>query len=738
MPEKWAHEIDVFETEITLKKQGKIEDRVFAETRLRRGAYGQRYDNGMRHDGRENRPIPFPCSGLTKGPNTIWDAPGMLRIKIPYGGLNPEQLETIADLAEEYADKICHITTRQDIQLHYMHIEDMPSVFRRLAAVGITTREACGNSIRNVTACPIAGVCHDEAFDVTGYAHAMFEFLLGHPDVQDFGRKFKIAFSGCKQNPCGLTSLHDLGLIAVVKNSDGEMKRGFEFYVGGGLGAVPYHAKLFDAFVPEEELLPLTQAVCRIFARYGEKQKRNRARIKFLINDWGIEKFREMVLQERATLKPDPRWEAFLAEIQGFTEEPFKKPESAPAVRTDDRDFQVWIQNNVRSQKQDGYCYVTVACPLGDLTSNQMRDLADITRKYVSNTIRATVEQNMLLRWVRKEDLYPLYQDLKRYGMAANDAGTIVDVTACPATDTCKLGVASSRGLAGELRRGLSERAYQMDEAIRNLRIKVSGCFNSCGQQHIADIGFYGISRKSGNYLVPHFQMILGGQMQDNASSYGLPVVAIPSRAIPQAVDRLTDLYLKGREGGEGFQDFIKRLGKAEIKQIVNDLTVIPSHDDSPTYYQDWGDVREFTTSDIGVGECAGEIVSLVDFGLKEADREYFEAQIQFDRGDFERAAQVAVAAMLRAAQALIKGRNPDISDQPTDIMREFRQDFIDTELFFDPFAGDKFANYLIRSYEKGVAGLDEEQVHALLDETQLFIEAAYSCHVRMSLVPLA
>src|SRR5438309_6210445 len=327
MPPHLATELDIFENEVALKKQGKIEDRIFAETRLRRGAYGQRYDNGQRHDGRAKQSLSYPVEG-TKGPNTLWEAPGMQRIKIPGGGLNAAQLETLAELAEEYSDGIAHITTRQDVQLHYVHIDDTPSLMRRLAAAQITTREACGNSVRNVTACPFAGVCQDEAFDVTPYSRALSKFLLGHPDCQNFGRKFKPAFSGCAQHACGLTSMHDLGLVAAkrVDTETGREELGFEMYVGGGLGAVPYQAKLFDSFVPPEELLPLAQAIARVFAGHGEKKNRNRARIKFLIQDLGIEKFRQLVLEERKILPFDPRWTEYIKEAQAEFQESALKP----------------------------------------------------------------------------------------------------------------------------------------------------------------------------------------------------------------------------------------------------------------------------------------------------------------------------------------------------------------------------------------------------------------------------
>ncbi|MED5413672.1 MAG: nitrite/sulfite reductase, partial [Candidatus Latescibacterota bacterium] len=307
IPEDLGREIDIFETEIELRSQDKLDETLFAETRLRRGVYGQRYDNGQRFDGTETQQLAYP-EALTKGPNTMWHAPGMQRIKIPFGGLSVKQMEVLADLGEEVSDSILHVTTRQDIQLHYVHIEDTPDMMRRLAAVGITTREACGNSVRNVTACPLAGVCNTESFDVTPYSRALARFLLGHEDMQDFGRKFKIAFSGCRHEACGLTNMHDLGALGVTRMVDGVEKRGFEVWVGGGLGAVPHQAKLFDEFVSEEELLPLAQAIGRVFARLGEKRNRARARVKFLIAKLGIEEFKRLVLEERQQLPHDNRW----------------------------------------------------------------------------------------------------------------------------------------------------------------------------------------------------------------------------------------------------------------------------------------------------------------------------------------------------------------------------------------------------------------------------------------------
>ena len=731
IPVQLAEEIDVFESQIQLKRQGRVDDKLFAETRLRRGVYGQRYDNGLRHDGVAQQTLQFPSADLTKGPETLWDAPGMMRIKIPFGGMTPEQMDVLADLAEEYSDAICHVTTRQDIQLHFVHIEDTPDLMRRLAAVGITTREACGNSVRNVTACPIAGVCHEETFDVTPYARACMRFLLGHPDTQDFGRKFKVAFSGCKHNACGLTNMHDLGFIARINDVNGERKRGFEMVVGGGLGAVPYDAKVFSEFIPEQEILPMAQAIARIFARHGEKRNRGRARIKFLIDKLGIEKFRDMVLEERKVLPHDDAWTAFLKDLSGYSETPLK-PAQQLKTGVEDAEFETWRATNVYKQKQGGYVVATVTLPLGDLTSWQMRELADIARRFVGDSVRTTVEQNIVLRWVSESDLPELFGELQRIGLADPGAGTIVDVTACPGTDTCKLGIASSRGLASELRDRLGTKYLNLDTAVKGLHIKISGCFNSCGQHHLADLGFYGVSRKVGGTTVPHFRVVLGGQWTENAGSYGLTIGAIPSKRIPDFIDRVTEKYLQERTNSEKFQDYIQRIGKKELKKLVDQLASVPPYELDRSYYSDWRDPREFTVSDIGTGECAGEVVSMIDFDLQAAEREYFEAQLEFDDGAYQKADERAYRAMLQAAKGLVRTQFQDITDNPDQIVSEFRVRFCDTGIFRDKYAGGKFAEYLFDRHQDEGRRFTKDNARHLIEETQLFIEAAHACNLKL------
>ena len=731
LAEPLASELDIFENEILLKTQGKIDDKVFAETRLRRGAYGQRYDNGTRHDGVATQQLSFP-GPATKGPGTLWDAPGMQRIKIPFGGLNAPQLEALAELAEEYSDSIAHITTRQDVQLHFIHIEDTPALMRRLAAVGITTREACGNSVRNVTACPYAGVCRDQTFDVTPYAKGLAYFLLGHPDCQDFGRKFKIAFSGCRTEACALVRMHDFGAIAVTRDG----RRGFEVYVGGGLGTVPQQARLFDEFLPEGELLPLAQAISRVFARLGEKKNRNTARIKFLVSKLGLDEFKRLVTEERAILPHDDRWTAFLNDVPSYKEEALKAPSLLQIEPARPPGFDAWHKTNVYRQRQPGYSTVTIALPLGDITSDQLRVVADLARRYCKETVRTTVEQNLVLRWISDGDLIAFYRDLAAADLAARGAGTIADITACPGTDTCKLGISSSRGLAAELRHRLADDHVVLDEAIRNLRIKISGCFNSCGQHHVADLGFYGVSRNKGGYTVPHFQVVLGGQWQNNAGSYGLAIGAVPSKRIPETVDRITARYLNERQPGESFQSYIKRIGKAACKSMLEDLMAIPIHDEAPDLYKDWADAREYTIGDIGIGECAGEVVNPIDFQLTACEREAFEAQLAHEAGEFRRAASLAYQAMLHAATSLVKQRIPVFSEAPGDTVTLFREHFVDTQVFHDPFAGAKFAQYFFKAHERRDVDVSAERAHQLIEEAQLFIEASHAAYARMRQMP--
>ncbi len=737
MPPDWAKELDEFEAQIQLNKQGKIEPRIFAETRLRRGAYGQRYDNGHRNDGKQVRKLAFPTQGVWKGPDTYWDAPGMLRIKFPWGGINAAQMETMADLSEEYSDGISHITTRQAIQLHFIHIEDAPDIMRRLAAVGITTREACGNSVRNITACPIAGVCRTEAFDVTPYARAFFKFMLGHPDAQDFGRKFKPAFSGCAGEACGLVNMHDMGFIAKKITVNGQEKHAFDIYVGGGLGPVPYNAKLLYENRPVEDMLPVSQAVARVYGRLGEKKIRGMARIKFLVAKLGIDEFRRLIDEELKVLTPDPRWTGLIQQSLKEVEKP-SQPATALKATSYPKGFLEWRKTNVYPQPQYGYVVVYVKAPLGDLTAAQMRVMAGIARKYTKESVRTTVEQNLAFRWIPEADLPAIYEELATVGLNAAGFGTITDITSCPGTDTCKLGISASRGLSRELMVELDAKAASMPEEVKSLRIKVSGCPNSCSQHHVSDLGFYGVSRKSGSYAVPHFQLVIGGQRKNNGEAYGLAVAAVPSKRIPEAIERLTQKFSKERQKDESFQAFVRRLGKVEIKNLLQDLTVIPAHDFDPDLYTDWADPREYTIADIGKGECAGEVVSPYEFSLTAAESKVFEAQVELEKQNLSGAVDLAYQSFIHSAEAVLRTRDREYTGKADQTVADFKKFFFDTGDFVKHVNNTQFAAYLFKAHDNRLPNANADEAHHRVEEAQLFLEAVHSYVANMPTAPSA
>lgn len=693
IPPDEARAIEIYEIQLGRVQAGQVEETLFTEFRLRHGVYGQRDDGSQ-----------------------------MIRVKIPFGGLTAAQLEMLADVAEEFSDNIIHITTRQDVQYHYVDINNTPELMRRLASVGITTKEACGNVVRNVTACPITGVCQDETFDVTPYSKALSTFLLGHPDAQDFGRKFKIAFSGCEEHACGLANMHDIGAVAAVKEVDGEVKRGFKLYVGGGLGAVPHQAKIFDDFVPAEELLPISQAISKVFTRLGERRNRNKARLKFVIAKYGIEEFRKQVLEERAKLRHDPGWTAYLDNLDAYTESPLKAPTQLNGTSKPDG-FEEWYQSNVRLQKQPGYAFVTITLPLGDITADQTRALADISRKYVKDTIRATVEQNIVLRWVTMTDLPALYRDLKAVGLGDPGAESTVDITACPGTDSCKLGVSSSRGLAAHLRDHFIETG--VPDEIKGLRIKISGCPNSCGQHHIANLGFFGSSRRLGGHIAPYYQVLLGGHMIENASSYGLATGKIHGKYIPAFIEELTGKYTAERHDEESFTDYVGRLGKAEIKSILSKYDKIPAYEEAPEFYVDTGDTKEFQLK-TGVGECAGQLVELVSFKLEEADRLIYESGLNLEKGDYQDSAELAFNAMIRAADGLLTTEGLQYIDDATTVA-DFRA------RFFEP--GNFFAGYgahFFKAMEEDSSAFNHELAHRRVEEATLFVEESHNVYGRM------
>ncbi len=701
--DRWDHlppaikeELDIFETELRRFQKGEMPEKVFLEFRLRHGVYGQRQDRVQ-----------------------------MQRIKIPMGILDTEKMIRLADLCEEYADGVCHITTRQDIQYHFVDINDTPNMMRRLAEVGITTKEACGNVVRNVTACPQSGVCATETFDVTPHAHAMAYFMLRHPDAQNFGRKFKIAYSGCEGEACGLARMHDIGAIARVRTIDGKTVQGFQVFVGGGLGPLPFQAKLYSDFVPAERMLPLAQAIGRVFARLGEKLNRAKARMKFLIAKLGFDEFKRLVEEEIEKLTHDERWTKDVEEaVAAYQDAPLKPASELKLPRTADPKLLRWLNVNVRPQSQAGYSMVEVFLPLGDISADQLRGLANLCQRFVKGTVRTTVDQNLLVRWVPNGGLPEFFAGLQGLRLDAVGAGRLADVTACPGTDSCKLGIASSRGLAAVLHEkfnnGMGDLADRGD-----LKIKISGCFNSCGQHHIADIGFFGSVQRKGAHSAPVFQVLLGGTTRNNAASYGLAVGKVPARNVPQVVTKLANLYSAEKKGDESFHQVVERLGKARLKEELDEFAGLPAFEEAPEYYQDNRQPWEYTKL-VGVGECAGEVVDQAEFMLEDADRLNFEATLALEAGRFEDAAAKSLQASMKAADGLLSTRGLLLSDG-YDTVKEFQKHFYDNGKFWKPFAENFF-----RAAEEKTGDIDPEHARRRVEETTLFIEQAQTVYSQL------
>ena len=574
-PESWAdeREIDTFDLFVKRFWRGEITPDEFKRFRLQHGVYGQRQE------------------GLH-----------MVRVKIPWGGLTARQVERLAELAEEGPRGVGHITTRQNIQFHFVKPEVLVDTLRRLADAGLTTREACGNTVRNVVACPHAGVAPEEPFDVTPYAEATARFLLRNPMNQNLPRKFKISFSGCRDH-CGLAPIQDIGGLAVVRGENGASRRGFQLFVGGGLGPSPQVAQLLEEFTLADDLLVTIAAIVRVFDRTGNRENRNLARLKFVIRNLGVDKFRDLVLNEREGLggvlagKIPPI--VFPAELS----HPAPAGAEHAGAANGDPEFHRWWVTNVRPQKQAGYSMVNVRLTLGDVTAQQLRVLAFVARQFGDGLSRTTNQQNFLFRWIPNGRVAAVYRLLRGAKLAEPSADRLADITACPGADTCQLGITSSRGLAlgiGEVfQNGHGNLA---DEA--GLRIKISGCPNSCGHHHVASIGFSGGSKEFDRQQVPTYQVFLGASLDLGATRYARPALKVPAKNGPALVARLLDLYQLERLESEKFEVFVQRIGVPRIREVVRDLTDLPPQAGAPEKYLDWGGKEQFKVQ-TGPGECA-------------------------------------------------------------------------------------------------------------------------------------
>lgn len=631
-----AQDIIDLEAKIRAFKEGEMPEEKFRSLRLARGVYGQRQPGVQ-----------------------------MIRIKLPYGKVTSHQLLRIADVADEYSTGKLHITTRQDIQIHYVDLERTPQLWAELEKDQVTLREACGNTVRNVTASEMAGIDPEEPFDVSPYAQAVFEYFLRNPVGQELGRKFKVSFSSSDRDT-GLSYMHDLGFIA--KENQGI--RGFKVMVGGGLGAQPRHADVLFDFLETDRIIPMMEGVIRVFDRHGERKSRGRARMKFLLKDLGLEAFRELLIKEQQAVAlssfPIP-----VEDPREFNLQPKVRP---PNTLKSKVEFDRWLAANLFPQKQKGYKAVGVKVKLGDFQTWQARELAKLIKEFGAGELRLTLRQDILIPFIEEQDIPYLYQELKKIGFAEPGYNKTQDITACPGTDTCNLGIASSTGIASELEKVI---ALDYPDYINNpdVVIKISGCMNACGQHSMAHIGFQGMSiRTEDKRVAPALQVLLGGaNLGDGKARFADKVIKIPSKRGPEALRLILDDY--NRNTKDSFHHYYLRQGEKYFYNLLKPLARIDNLQVED--FIDWGS-RERYRKAIGIGECAGVVIDLVATLLIESEEKLEASRKALKEGRTAASIYYAYTALVNAAKAMLTSDNVKTNSH-AGIIRDFDEHFMRT-----------------------------------------------------------
>lgn len=582
--ENWSRpeEVDTFAEIVKLYRQKKIGEEEFRRFRLQNGTYGSRMQMDY----------------------------SMVRIKIPSGIITPDQLEKIAFVSDAFSIGSAHVSTRQNIQLHWVQLDDVSEVLRGLDEVGLTTREACGNTIRNVVCSPFAGVCTDEAFDATPYAKAVAKFFLRNPMNQNLPRKFKFNFACCEKH--SLVRIADVGLVPAVNDVNGKQVKGFRIYLGGGLGPASFIAELLEEFTPMENVLPTCMATVRLFDRHGNRENMARNRMRYLVHEMGFEKFQKLVLKERVIVNATKSTSVKLEIVEEQT------PSAAASIVSHESSanpsgFQRWLHTNTVPQKQQGYVMAFITLQSGDITSRQLKALAEISREFsAEGGVRSTTEQNIVLRWVLQSDLPELYRKLVQTGLANPGALTMASAVGCTGTTSCNLAITNSHRLAKEIQAKFIELGLDMADELRGSTVKISGCPNSCGQHEVATIGFYGGATRVNNTLAPTYSMLLGGSTGENAA-LGKVFMRVPAKRVIDIVLKIIELYRQERKEGESLNGWILRVLKGEgssvknsqnLKSIIDEVSKLPSPEQSPESYMDYGNDGQFTAK-TARGECA-------------------------------------------------------------------------------------------------------------------------------------
>ena len=630
LPSVVDEELTHYEEQIKRYRAGELDETKMQKLRLHFGTYAQRQEGVQ-----------------------------MQRIKIPGGVLTSDQLLTLADAADTFGSGFMHFTTREDAQIYYVKLEEAPILLRFLAAAGITSREACGNTVRNITACYRAGTSATEAFNVSPYADALFRYLVRNKYNQNLGRKFKITFEGCVDDHSALR-IHDIGFWAITQIRNGTTRRGFRVYLGGGLGAAPHLAYLYTEFLPVEELFNLTIAILRLFDRYGERKARMKARMKFLIETLGWEGFCAALEEERQLVGSIP--------LSDFVQE-----ELVPHVvgnsrslqvlnpRTNDADFVSWVRDSVIEHKIPGFRGVHVRIKLGDLTAERARLLSDVVRRFSLGQLRISIEQNIYLPWVREQELWDLYLSLSKLSLAESGAGTVADVTTCPGSDTCRLGIASAKGLGSALADSFKGSLSPYGELARPLRLKISGCPNGCAQHSIANIGFYAAALSHEERGVPAHFVTVGGQTVPDRAQFGLLVGKFPAKNCVKVTESLLQLFDRERLPAEDFNSFVNRAGIERLREVLEPLRQIPSFTDDPSFYEDYGHEHERFAVRKGIkGECAGSTVAETVPTIEAAKEWLAQTEALIYHKEYQQAALAAYEAAAAGARVPLYQRLVD------------------------------------------------------------------------------
>ena len=632
-------EKDILELEkkINAFNNQEIDEEKFRSLRLARGVYGQR-QQGVQ----------------------------MIRIKLPLGRFTAKQLIRMAAVSDEYASSNLHITTRQDIQLHYVSLDRTPELWSELEKDQITLREACGNTVRNVTASVYAGVDPDEAFDVTPYAYAFYEYFLRNPICQDMGRKFKAAFSSAASDQA-LTFIHDLGFIPVIKKG----KRGFRVMLGGGIGSQPVEANEVFSFLEADRMIPFSEAVIRVFDRHGERNKRNKARLKFLVKEIGLTTFLEWVAEEENSLiqKTYP-----IAVYDRDLKEPLYSERET--IKLDTKEFNLWKKTNLFKQKQAGYFSVGLPIEVGDISSSKARELAKVMLDFTRDDNRFSLGQSILLRDVEEGHLPALYTRLKENNLHRSGFHKLNDIVACPGTDTCNLGIASSMGLAKVLQQLIETEFHTLIEKY-DLNIKISGCMNACGQHTLAHIGFQGMTVKANENIAPATQILLGGGVLGNGTGrFADKVLKVPAKRTPEVLRWILNDYDTERKSEEDFFAYYDRRTKDYFYQNLKHYSDVTNLKDSDLI--DWG-VKEKYKKEIGIGECAGVTIDLVQTLLFDAKESFDWATEAYKNERYSDAIYHAYNARIRGAKAVLTRTDAKINSHAS-IIAAFDPEFPEYE----------------------------------------------------------